>query len=84
LLAAAGLGGDVSADRAWRTVRRVALARLAVPATPRVAGDLDPLVYVAGQLAEGSPTVLAGLAWRAVCAPLRTVATVRGAIARGR
>jgi Uncharacterised nucleotidyltransferase len=84
LLAAAGLGGDVSADRAWRTVRRVALARLAVRATPRVAGDLDPLVYVAGQVAERSPAVLAGLAWRAVCAPLRTVATVRGAIARGR
>jgi hypothetical protein len=84
LLAAAGLGGDVSADRAWRTVRRVALARLSVPATARVAGDLDPLVYVAGQLAEGSPAVLAGLAWRAMRAPLRTVATVRGAIARGR
>jgi hypothetical protein len=49
-----------------------------------VAGDLDPLVYVASQLAEGSPAVLAGLAWRAVCAPLRTVATVRGALARGR
>jgi hypothetical protein len=84
LLAAAGLGGDVSAERAWRIVRRVALARLAVPAMPRVAGDLDPLVYVAGQMAEGSPAVLAGLAWRAVCAPLRTVATVRGAITRGR
>ena len=82
LLAAAGVRGN--ADRAWRTVRRVALARLAVPATPRVAGDLDPLVYVASQLAEGSPAVLAGLAWRAVCAPLRTVATVRGALARGR
>jgi hypothetical protein len=82
LLAAAGVSGD--AERAWRTVRRVALARLAVPATPRVAGDLDPLVYVAGQLAEGSPAVLAGLAWRALCAPLRTVATVRGALARGR
>jgi hypothetical protein len=82
LLAAAGIRGN--ADRAWRTVRRVALARLAVPATPRVAGDLDPLVYVASQLAEGSPAVLAGLAWRAVCAPLRTVATVRGALGRGR
>jgi hypothetical protein len=84
LLAAAGLRGESEADRAWRTVRRVALARLAVPATPRVAGDLDPLVYVASQLAEGSPAVLVGLAWRAVCAPLRTVATVRGALARGR
>ncbi len=84
LLAAAGLGGDVSAELAWRRVRRVALARLAVPATPRIAGDLDPLVYVAGQVAEASPTVLAGLAWRALRAPLRTVATVRGALARGR
>ncbi|HTD59004.1 MAG TPA: nucleotidyltransferase family protein [Gemmatimonadaceae bacterium] len=84
LVAAAGFRGEREADRAWRTVRRVALARLAVPATPRVAGDLDPLVYVASQLAEGSPAVLAGLAWRAVCAPLRTVATVRGALARGR
>jgi len=84
LLAAAGFRGEREADHAWRTVRRVALARLAVPATPRVAGDLDPLVYVASQLAEGSPAVLAGLAWRAVCAPLRTVATVRGALARGR
>jgi hypothetical protein len=84
LLAAAGLRSDAEADRAWRTVRRVALARLAVPAKARVAGDLDPLVYVASQLAEGSPAVLAGLAWRAVCAPLRTVATVRGAFARGR
>jgi hypothetical protein len=84
LLAAAGWREERAADHAWRTVRRVALARLAVPATPRVAGDLDPLVYVASQLAEGSPAVLAGLAWRAVCAPLRTVATVRGALARGR
>lgn len=84
LLAAAGLGADQSEERAWRTVRRVALARLAVPAKAKVAGDLDPLVYVAGQLAEGSPAVLAGLAWRAVCAPARAVATVRGAIARGR
>jgi hypothetical protein len=84
LLAAAGLRDERQAGRAWRTVRRVALARLAVPATPQVAGDLDPLVYVASQLAEGSPAVLAGLAWRAVCAPLRTVATVRGALARGR
>jgi hypothetical protein len=82
LLAAAGIRGDT--DQAWRTVRRVALARLAVPATARFAGDLDPLVYVASQLAEGSPAVLAGLAWRALCAPLRTVATVRGALARER
>ena len=82
LLAAAGIRGD--ADRAWRTVRRVALARLAVPAAPRVAGDLDPLVYVACQLAEGSPAVLAGLAWRALSSPWRTMATVRGALARGR
>lgn len=82
LLAAAGVTGD--SERAWRTVRRVALARLAVPATPQLAGDRDPLVYVASQLAEGSPTVLAGLAWRAMRAPWRTVATVRGAIARGR
>jgi hypothetical protein len=72
------------ANRAWRTVRRVALARLAVPSTPRVAGDLDPLVYVASQLAEGSPAVLAGLAWRALRAPWRTMTTVRGALARGR
>jgi hypothetical protein len=82
LLAAAGVRGD--ADRAWRTVRRVALARLAIPAAARVAGDLDPLVYVASQLAEGSPAVLAGLAWRALSSPWRTVATVRGALARGR
>lgn len=82
LLAAAGVRGD--SERAWRTVRRVALARLAVPAEARVAGDLDPLVYVASQLAEGSPAVLAGLAWRALSSPLRTMATVRGALARGR
>jgi hypothetical protein len=84
LLAAAGLGGDASGDRAWRTVRRVALARLAVPAAAQVGGDLDPLVYVAGQLAEGSPAVLAGLAWRAMRAPARAMVTVRGAMARGR
>jgi Uncharacterised nucleotidyltransferase len=77
----AAANGD---EPAWRVVRRVALARLAVPSAARVAGDLDPLVYVASQLAEGSPTVLAGLAWRALKAPLRTVATVRGALARGR
>jgi hypothetical protein len=82
VLAAAGIRGD--ADRAWRTVRRVALARLAVPSAPRVAGDHDPLVYIAGQLAEGSPAVLAGLAWRALRAPWRTMITVRGALARGR
>lgn len=82
LLAAAGIRGD--ADQAWRTVRRVALARLAVPSAPRVAGDHDPLVYIAGQLAEGSPAVLAGLAWRALRAPWRTMITVRGALARGR
>jgi Uncharacterised nucleotidyltransferase len=82
VLAAAGIRGD--ADRAWRTVRRVALARLAVPSAPRLAGDHDPLVYIAGQLAEGSPAVLAGLAWRALRAPWRTMSTVRGALARGR
>jgi Uncharacterised nucleotidyltransferase len=73
-----------NSDRAWRTVRRVALARLAVPPRSSVAGDADPLVYVASQLAEGSPAVIAGLAWRALRAPWRTVATVRGALARGR
>jgi hypothetical protein len=82
LLAAAGVRGN--SDRAWRIVRRVALARLAVPAAPRVAGELDPLVYVASQVAELSPSVMAGLAWRALRAPWRTVATVRGALARGR
>jgi hypothetical protein len=81
VLLAAALGNS---DRAWRTVRRVALARLAVPSTPRVAGDVDPLVYVASQLAERSPAVIAGLAWRALRAPWRTMTTVRGALERGR
>jgi hypothetical protein len=82
LLAAAGIGGD--RERAWRVVRRVALARLAVPAARSIAGDLDPLVYVASQVAELSPAVMMGLAWRALRQPWRTVATVRGALARGR
>jgi ethanolamine ammonia-lyase small subunit len=70
------------ATRAWKTVRRVAVARLAVPARAGVRAPTDPLVYVAGQLAEGSAAVLSGLAWRALSRPRQTATTVRGFVAR--
>jgi hypothetical protein len=85
LLAAAGVApyADRGKDaRAWKTVRRVAVARLAVPARAGVRAPTDPLVYVAGQLAEGSAAVVGGLAWRALSRPRQTAATVRGFVAR--
>jgi hypothetical protein len=85
LLAAAGVApyADQGREaRAWKTVRRVAVARLAVPARAGVRAPTDPLVYVAGQLAEGSAAVVGGLAWRALSRPRQTAATVRGFVAR--
>jgi hypothetical protein len=67
---------------AWASVRRVAVARLAVPARADLRAVQDPLVFVAGQLAERSPSVLAGLAWRAITRPGKAAATVRGIVAR--
>ena len=83
LLAAAGATPYAAdADRAWSRVRRVAVARLAVPARADVRAPDDPLVYVAGQLAEGSPSVWAGLAWRALSRPRHAVTIIEGFVAR--
>jgi hypothetical protein len=83
LLAAAGVTPyAANAARAWATVRRVAVARLAVPARAGVRAPDDPLVYVAGQLAEGSPSVLAGLVWRALMRPRHAATIVEGFITR--
>jgi hypothetical protein len=87
LLAAAGVtpyAEDGGAERAWVRVRRVAVARLAVPGRAGVRATDDPLVYVAGQLAEGSPRVLAGLAWRALQRPRHAAAIVEGFLSRAR
>jgi hypothetical protein len=85
LLAAAGVSPYAAAsERAWGTVRRVAVARLSVPARSDVRASNDPLVYVAGQLAEGSPAVLAGLAWRALLRPWRVATIVEGFVTRAR
>jgi putative nucleotidyltransferase-like protein len=83
LLAAAGvMPYAVRAERAWATVRRVAIARLAVPERIDVRASDDPLVYIAGQLAEGSPAVLAGLAWRALTRPAHAATMVEGFVTR--
>jgi hypothetical protein len=87
LLAAAGVtpyASDGGAEHAWGRVRRVAVARLAVPGRAGVRATDDPLVYVAGQLAEGSPRVLAGLAWRALQRPWHAAAIVEGFVSRAR
>ena len=83
LMAAAGVAPYAAgSERAWKTVRRVAVARLTVPARAGVQAPKDPLVYIAGQLAEGSATVLGGLAWRAFRRPRQTAAAVRGFVTR--
>jgi hypothetical protein len=85
LLAAAGVAPWITtAQAAWTRVRRVAVARLAVPARPGVRPTDDPLVYVAGQLAERSPRVLAGLAWRALSRPGHAAAIIGGFLTRAR
>jgi len=86
LLAAAGIGGErtaaaTDAERAraaWATARRVAVARLAVPARADLRAVQDPQVFIAGQLAEGSPQVLAGLAWRAITQPAKAASAIGG------
>jgi hypothetical protein len=83
LLAAAGVAPyGATADRAWERIRRVAVARLAVPARAGVRAPDDPLVYVAGQLSEGSAAVLAGLAWRALMRPAQAATIVEGFVTR--
>jgi hypothetical protein len=87
LLAAAGVtpyASEAGGERAWARVRRVAVARLAVPRRDGLRASEDPLVYVASQLAEGSPRVLAGLAWRALSRPWHAVGIAQGFVARAR
>jgi Uncharacterised nucleotidyltransferase len=83
LLAAAGVIPE-GADRAWGRIRRVAVARLSVPGRDGVRATEDPLVYVASQLAEGSPRVLASLAWRALKRPWYAASIVERFVARAR
>jgi len=66
--------------RAWKTVRRVALARLTVAGGAGTPYSGDAVVRLAGQVAEGSPRVLAQLAWKALRRPLSAGRQLRSAL----